>query len=458
METPNRCPNCEVLEKRVRELEAQGEALQKQMDEVLAELRKGKRQAHPFGKSSDTKGPKKKPGRQPGKGTFRHREPPEQIDRQIPVPLDACPDCQGPLKQKRQHRHWQTELPEIQPEVTQFDTESGWCTACRKRVRSQAPKQLVTATGAAAHGIGPHLAALAAKLKHENGLPYRQISELCQTLFGIQVTPGALAQGSQRVRKQLDPVYQELKAKLCQASTVHSDGTGWKIGTENACLWVFGNTELTLYTIDRRFGHGVVLDVLTPTFAGVLVSDRHGAYSHALLKQWKKQKCNLHIVRNIKKLLTDKTRGAANFGRDLLYLIAEAMDLARRRSEVPDFGERAARLKDSLSRMLSPHRRWSDPDNQALAAALFKDLPHLLRYLDDPDVSATNNQAERDLRPAVIVRKIGRCNKTHAGAAAHAGISSILSTLRKQGFNSLCGLRELLSMPSPAFDTLTVKP
>lgn len=157
-------------------------------------------------------------------------------------------------------------------------------------------------------------------------------------------------------------------------------------------------------------------------------------------------------------MLKDKTRGAVNFGRDLLYLIAEAMDLARRRSEVPDFAQRAERLKTALSRMVSPKRHWSDPGNQALAAALHKDLPHLFRYLDDPNVSATNNQAERDLRPAVIVRKIGRCNKTDAGADAHAGISSILSTLRKQGFNPLKGLRELLSMASPAFDTLAVTP
>ena len=456
METPTRCPNCEVLEKRVQELEAQVETLQKQVNDLLAELRKGKRQAHPFGKSGDPKGPKKKPGRKKGKGTFRHREPPEHVDHQIPVPLGACPDCQGPLTKKRAHRHWQTDISDIQPEVTQFDTESGWCAACKKRVRAQAPAQLVTATGAASHGIGPHLAALAAKLKHENGMPYRQIAELCQTVFGLRVTPSALAQGSQRVRSKLAPVYQELLAKLRQAQAVNSDGTGWKIGTENACLWVFGNTELTLYTVDRRFGHGVVLDMLTPAFAGVLVSDRHGAYSHALLKHWKKQKCNLHIVRNVKALLKDKTRGAVNFGRDLLYLIAEAMDLARRRSEVADFAEQAARLKEALRRMVSPKRRWSDPGNEALAAALYKDLPHLFRYLDDPNVSATNNQAERDLRPAVIVRKIGRCNKTDAGADAHAGISSILSTLRKQGFNPLQGLKELLSMSSPGFDALTV--
>ncbi len=31
----------------------------------------------------------------------------------------------------------------------------------------------------------------------------------------------------------------------------------------------------------------------------------------------------------------------------------------------------------------------------------------------------TNNQAERQLRPGVIVRKTSGCNRTHRGAAAH---------------------------------------
>ena len=458
MEAEIPCPNCERLEKVVKDLQGQLDLLKQQLEEVKAELRKSKRQMHRFSKEKPNPYPKK-PGRRKGEGPFEYRNPPEKVDHSIPAPaLDVCPDCQEPLTQKRQHRHWQTDIPPIQPEVTEFQTESGWCSKCKKRSRSQAPGQLVTATGAAAHGIGPHLAALAAKLKHENGMPYRQMADLFEVLFGIKVTPSALVQGSQRLAAKCQLAHLEIQTQVKQTGVIHSDGTGWKIGTKNACLWTFTNPDLTLYRIDRRFGHGVVIDVLGADYAGVLVSDRHGSYGHHRLKDWKKQKCNLHIIRNLKELLKGKKRGAVNFGRDLIYLIRAAMDLARRREDVPDFSTQAKTLKDSLTRMLSPTRKWSDPDNAKLAAALHKDLPHLFRYLDDPRVEATNNRAERDLRPAVVVRKIGRCNKTDAGADTHAAISSILGTLRKKGFNPLCGLIDLLSMPVPSFGILSLPP
>lgn len=458
MEAQNPCPNCESLEKVVKDQQGQLDLLKQQLEEIKAELRKSKRQTHRFSKENPNPHPKK-PGRRKGEGSFAHRQPPEQIDKTLPAPpLDVCPDCQEPLTEKRPHRHWQTDIPPIQPEVTEFQTESGWCAKCRKRRRSQASGQIVTATGAAAHGIGPQLAALAAKLKHENGMPYRQMADLFQVLFGIKVTPGALAQGSQRLAEKLQTAHREIQSQVKQAEVIHSDGTGWKIGTKNACLWTFTNADMTLYTIDSRFGHGVILDVLGPDYAGVLVSDRHGSYGHHLLKTWNKQKCNLHVIRNLKALLKGKTRGAVHFGRDLIYLLRTAMDLARQRETTPDFSAQAKVLNESLARMLSPDRQWSDPDNAKLAAALHKDLPHLFRYLEDPRIEATNNRAERDLRPAVVVRKIGRCNKTDAGAEAHAAISSIVATLRKRGFNPLRGLKELLFMPVPSFDTLLVTP
>ena len=59
-------------------------------------------------------------------------------------------------------------------------------------------------------------------------------------------------------------------------------------------------------------------------------------------------------------------------------------------------------------------------------------------------MDATNNRAERALRPAVIVRKTGGCNKTEAGARVHGILSSILVTARQQGLNPVVYLAKLL--------------
>jgi hypothetical protein len=47
--------------------------------------------------------------------------------------------------------------------------------------------------------------------------------------------------------------------------------------------------------------------------------------------------------------------------------------------------------------------------------------------------SASSHRAERALRPAVLVRKTGGCNKTRRGARTHAVLASLLQTLRQPG-------------------------
>ena len=54
-------------------------------------------------------------------------------------------------------------------------------------------------------------------------------------------------------------------------------------------------------------------------------------------------------------------------------------------------------------------------------------------FLYDPLVPPTNNHAERMIRPAVIIRKLGGCNKTPAGAKVHSVLASLMVSCRQQG-------------------------
>ena len=75
---------------------------------------------------------------------------------------------------------------------------------------------------------------------------------------------------------------------------------------------------------------------------------------------------------------------------------------------------------------------------------LRKQREHLLRFLDHDGLDATNNLAEREIRPAVIARKLSAGNRTEAGAETHAVLASVLRTCRRQGRDILACLGELL--------------
>ena len=64
---------------------------------------------------------------------------------------------------------------------------------------------------------------------------------------------------------------------------------------------------------------------------------------------------------------------------------------------------------------------------------LRKQQDHLFTFLDYPAVDATNNLAERQLRPAVISRKLSCGNKTPKGANTWAILASLAATSQQRG-------------------------
>ena len=69
-----------------------------------------------------------------------------------------------------------------------------------------------------------------------------------------------------------------------------------------------------------------------------------------------------------------------------------------------------------------------DPLEERVRNRLFKQRDHLFTFLDHEEVEATNNLAERQLRPAVIARKLSCGNKTPKGARHWKILTSLAAT------------------------------
>jgi transposase len=456
------------LETQLRQRDALIEQLQQQLAELkqrLADLeRAAKRQATPFARKRRKEQPQR-PGRKAGQGHFtsRARPAPDQVAEMKEQVLDACPVCGGPVTDVKDHEQFVVDIPPVQPIVTRYVTHSGQCARCGRRVRSHHPEQISDATGAAGVVIGPRAKALAADLKHRLGVPYAKVAEVLEVGFGLPVSRGGLCQADARLAQHARPVYDELIDLIRQSAVAHADETSWRIGTLAAWLWVFTHRDLTVYTIASGRGHEVVLQMLGEAFAGVLVSDGFTAYDHRALAAWLKQKCIGHLLKDLSELNESKTGGAVRFAREVTTVLRAALTLRDQKPTLApaDFAAQAAHLEAQLDALIDTRRQLTDADNLRFAKRLRKHRPHLLRFLYVNGLDATNNQAERMLRPAVITRKTGGCNRTEGGAQTHSILASVLTTCRQQGFSILDALvkiqrrvgRTLQALAPPLLDT-----
>ena len=433
-------------DQRIAELEAELvrehtiiQRLQKQLERLQAEVeelkRAGKRQAAPFARRKLVEHPKR-PGRKAGQGKFSRRGRPthRQVDQTKKARLNGCPECGGRLRDIHQHEQYVTDIPKtIRLITTRYVTYSGYCVDCRKRVRSRHPEQTSQATGAAGVMVGPRAKALAADAKHRLGCSYGKVSELLNDAFGMQVSRSGWCQADQRLAEKAQPVYQELIEAMQRSSVVHADETGWRIGTLSAWLWVFTNQEITVYAIRDNRSSDVVVEILGKQFQGILASDCFLAYDDKRLKDWLKQKCLSHLLKDLKEMEESKTGRAVRFAQQLTAVLQEALKLkAEKLSLDPDiFVQRAQALETQLDTLISRQRNLKDRDNLRFARRLRKHRPHLLRFLYVDDLDATNNLAERQIRPSVIIRKTNGCNRSKGGAETHSVLTSVLVTCRQ---------------------------
>jgi transposase len=431
-----------VLEAQIARLEAQVAALQQETaalrEQLTAAERAGKRQATPFARR-ERKADPKKPGRRRGQGRFARRATPVQVHVEQAVPLPVCPHCAGALTDRASHEQFQVEIPPVEPVVTRFHTESGYCPTCAKRVRSTHPAQISAARGAAGVVLGPRVKAFAADLHHRLGLSYGKIADLLAEVFGLPVTRGGLCQADAHLARLAEQIYAELVAAVRASEVVHVDETGWRMGGLAAWLWVFTNQHLTVYTIAPSRGHEVVLNILGREFAGVLVADCFLAYDAAALSEWLHQKCVAHLLRELRELAQTKRGAVQAWVLELMGLLRDALTLKAGAPDLraPEYEAAATALEERLDRLIAGALRSRDADRARLGRRLHQHRVEILRFLYLEELEATNNRAERQLRPAVVTRKTGGCNRTASGAAGHAILMSVLATCRQRGMKIL---------------------
>jgi transposase len=428
----------QALRARIQTLEQLIDKLQARVEELE---RAAARQAAPFRRKDKNKKPPdqhKPPGRPAGHPPA-FRPPPQQVDEDLQARLDQCPQCGGPVRDVQACVQYIEDIPPVRPHVTKLTTYVGIC-ACCGEVRSTHPLQVSTASGAAGTHLGARALALATWLSKRLGMTTRSVCKVLQGLFGLKLTPGGLTQALDRVADKLQPTFDQLIADLRGQPGVWADETSWWVGGPGWWLWTFTAPDLTVYHVDASRGRDVVLDMLGTDFPGVLTSDCLASYENL---PYKMHKCYAHHLKAIAAAQEDQP---SDYLLELRALLKAAIFLHAHRGDLspPEWAQKRQHLEDRADELLL---RTTPPAGAAkVAERLRKRRRWLFTFLDDPSLEATNNRAERSLRPAVIARKLSCGNKTQRGKCTWEILTSLAATCHQRGQDFADYLRPHLTL------------
>jgi hypothetical protein len=293
------------------------------------------------------------------------------------------------------------------------------------------------ATGAAGIQLGPRVLALAADLNKAKGLSMRKTCAVLRDCFGLQLSPGGLSQALDRLAAKVKPHYDALALELRQAPALPSDQTSWWVAGPGWWLWVFTTQLLTFYVVAQSRGRDLLSDILGKDFGGVLVSDCLAIYDGATRLQ---HKCYAHHHKAIRKAKDLHPFQGEGFLCEVAALLRAAVALQQQKAdfELETFRGLRQALQRKAVQLLEPPR--SEPNEEAVRKRLFKQRDHLFTFLDHDGVEPTNNLAERQLRPAVIARKISCGNKTPKGAQTWQILASLAATCAQRATSFIAAL------------------
>ena len=371
----------------------------------------------------------KKPGAKAGHVGTR-REPAEPTRQEEHPPLKRCPDCGGRLKGPTERRYRLIEeIIDTQPEVTEHSIPRHWCGRCKKFVEPPVPDAMPGST------FGHRVVTLTAWLHYGLGTTLSQITEVLNHHLHFKLSQGGLAGAWQRLANVLFPWYEQIGEQAKDSGVLHADETGWRVNGQTNWLWCFTTKNATFYMINRSRGSPALSKFFTETFDGVLVTDFWAAYNAVSCRG--RQACLPHLFRELEKVNeVDHSASWTEFSRKLKRLLRDAIRLSIRRELTEErFASRRARLGQRLDGLIQMSRE--SPNVKRLAGRLRRYREALFAFLDHPDVPSDNNHAEREIRPAVIIRKNSLCNRSEAGANAQAILMSVYRTLKLRGLDPL---------------------
>ena len=331
------------------------------------------------------------------------------------------------------------DLPDPKLEITEHQQLGCACHECGRYHQGTFPASVVARTQ-----YGSGVKAMVVLLNTWFKLPLKKIQTLFGDFYGYGINESTIVKATGLCYDQLEASEEGIKKSLLKSVAAHFDETGMRVVGKLHWLHACCTTLFTYLFIHAKRGTEALEDraSILPNFKQWAIHDCWTSYfkftdcSHGI--------CGAHVLRELKALEEQKVEWASWFRKYLLSLYRMS---GQGKGRIP------AEKKQKALRLFE--RIWSDADEMEpqpvksksgrgrpkgtkgrnLLIRFKKHQSALLAFAFEAHVPFTNNQAERDLRPAKTKQKVAGSFRALEGAKRFARIQGFVSTTRKHQLN-----------------------
>ncbi len=324
-------------------------------------------------------------------------------------------------------RHQVTELPRIEPQITEYRRHTLTCLGCGTATTAEYPREMPTGD------FGPRLQATTGYLSGRMGMSQRDITETLATLFHTEFALGSVSALETAVSDALMQPVADAQAYVQTQPTANVDETGWREQAKRAWLWVAATPLVAVFVVLASRGAKGAQQLLGECFHGIVGSDRWAAYNWLAIQQ--RQLCWAHLKRDFQKLV-DRGGESQPIGEALLTQVEQLFQLwaGVREGTVSrhDFQTQVEPIRTRVHTLLEQGTQLSHTKTKHTCENILKLELALWTFVAIEGVEPTNNHAERCLRRAVLWRRRSFGTQSETGSCFVARILTTVTTLRQQ--------------------------
>lgn len=360
---------------------------------------------------------------------------PDFVVQHAPVKCQCGQSLRRVLKHTVERRQI-FDLPDPKLEVTEHQLQACTCPNCWRMNMGEFPLEI---PARAQYGNG--VRALSVLLNTGLNMPLGKVRQFFADIFGYDLNDSTQLGAHQKCYDLTAPSENQVRQLLLDSPVNHFDETGLRVAGKLHWLHNCSNSKYTYLFVHPNRGRKALdsPSSLLPFYTGWSVHDCWSSYfkyenpKHAI--------CGAHLLRELQALIEQGSKWAGLM-RELLLYAYEKSDKGSAAAADPAFIERQyerickrADEEEPKAQQRFKHKRAKKTKGRNLLERLVKYKPAVLAFINYEFVPFTNNQAERDVRPAKIKLKNAGSFRTLKGAHIYARIQSFISTARKHQLN-----------------------